>query len=271
MNEDTGRQSFSVTLSREELLAVLDVLRATTIPGLDREPSGSLTPDQEAFALVVARRALLARNLAQVQSDGAFLLHRELLRAVGTCAYARSSILVYHWPAGEQAPHLLFGHLRGDDVVTHTRPGPVLHRFTLLPSRQELVDQVLAFCEVKDVTQVEVFDFLVPRQEFADARQLASVGNTAAAIGTLVQSGLPAESATTLVTSWAAAPRVSALQTITQQSNQMAQTQEFTLMQDGRSIWWIAPQADAGPKGPIRVRTMTVQAVRDLLTQSLGG
>lgn len=271
MNEDAGRQFFSVTLSREELLAVLDVLRATTIPGLEREPSGSLTPEQEAFALVVARRALLARNLAQVQPDGAFLLHRELLRAIGTCAYAQNSILVYHWSAGEQAPRTLFGHMRGDDVVTHARPGPVVHRFTLLPSRRELVEQVLAFCEVKDATQATVLDFLVPRQEFADARQLAGVGNTGAATDTLVTSGLPAEDAAKLVAAWAASPRVSALQTVTQQGNQPAQTQEFTLLQDGRYIWWIAPQADAGPKGPLHVRTMSVQAVRDLLVQSLGG
>lgn len=271
MKENTDLQHFSVVLSREELLAVLVALHATTIPGLEREPSGQLTPEQEAFAIVVARRALMARNLAQIQNDGTFLIHRELLRAVGTCAYARSSVLVYHWPSGEQTSLAFFGHVRENDVVIHTRPGLVLHRFTLVTSLQELVEQVLSFCEVEDAVADDIFDFFVPRQELADARQLASVADTSGAVSVLARSGVSEGDAAALIAAWAANPRVSAMQTIARQNDQMVKAQEFTLIQDGQRVWWIAPATNTDPKSPMHVRTTSVQAIRSLLISNLSG
>jgi hypothetical protein len=268
MNEDTSLPPLAVTLSREELLAVLNVLRAPTIPGLDREPSGELTPEQEAFALVVARRALLARELAQMRADGELLVRRGLLAAVGACAYAQDSILAYTWPAGAQAPLRLFGHIRGDDVVAHTRPAEVLHRFTMLPSKAALVAHVLAFCGFDAAAPTAAFDFTVSRQDFADARQYASAGNRVAAIELLVRNGAPEAAAASLVATWAAAPRVSVLQTLTQQGNQAVRTREFTLTHSGQHAWWAAPEPVAEAKAPIRVKTAGANNIRDLLTNS---
>jgi hypothetical protein len=269
MNEDNSLQPLAVILSREELLAVLNVLRAPTIPGLDRELSGELTPEQEAFALVVARRALLARGLAQMQANGELLLHRGLLTAVGTCAYAQASILAYYWPAGAQAPERLFGHIRGDDVVVHTRPAPVLHRFTVLPSKDALVEHVLAFCQFEADPPVTRFDFAVPRQDFADARQLANAGNASAATGLLVQDGVPDAAAAALVTTWSAAPRVSVLQTLVQQGNQAVRAREFTLVQDGQTTWWVAPTPGAEANAPVWVKTVSADEIRALLADGL--
>jgi hypothetical protein len=268
MNEDNSLQPLAVILSREELLAVLNVLRAPTIPGLDRELSGELTPEQEAFALVVARRALLARGLAQMQADGELLMHRGLLTAVGTCAYAQASILVYYWPSGAQAPERLFGHIRGDDAVAHTRPGPVLHRFTVLPSKDVLVEHVLAFCQFEAGPPVAIFDFTVPRQDFADARQFADAGNASAATALLKQDGVSDAAAESLVTTWAAAPCVSVLQTLTQQSNQAVRALEFTLVQSGQNAWWAAPMPGEEANTPIRVKTASASDIRDMLTKS---
>ena len=269
MNDDTSLQPLTVILSREELLAVLNVLRAPLIPGLDREPSGELSPEQEAFALVVARRALLARELAQMRADGEFLVQRGLLAAVGACAYAQDSILAYTWPAGAETPDGLFGHIRGGDVVAHTRPTAVLHRFTLLPSKAALVAHVLAFCEFDAAPPAAACDFTVPRQDFADARQYASAGNSVAAIELLVRDGAPEAAAASLVATWAAAPRVSVLQTLIQQGNQAVRTREFTLLQSGQHAWWAAPGPGAEAKAPMRVKTASANDIRDLLTKSL--
>jgi hypothetical protein len=269
MNKDTNLQPLTVILSREELLAVLDVLRAPMIPGLDRELSGELTPEQEAFALVVARRALLARGLAQTQAGGEFLLHRGLLTMVGACAYAQASILAYCWPSGAPTPERLFGHIRGDDVVAHTRPAAVLHRFTGLPSKDALVEQALAFCGFDAAPPGVAFDFTVSRQDFADARQFTDAGNATAATALLVQGGVSAAAAAALVATWAAAPRVSVLQTLTQQGTQAVRTREFTLMQSGQHAWWAAPEPDAEARGPVRVKTASGAEIRALLASSL--
>jgi len=262
MTENTSFQPLTITLSREELLAVLAVLRATTIPGLEREPSGELTPEQEAFALVVARRALLARELAQLRADGEFLLHRAVLTAVGVCAYAQDSILVYHWPAGAQAPAQLFGHARGTDAVVHTCPQPVLHRFTLLASRDELVEQVLTFCEFRETQPAANLDFIVPRQAFADARSLATRGDAPAAQALLMQDGVSEPAAAALVTTLTAAPRVSVLQVLTQANDQTVRTREFTLIQDQKTAWWMAPMFAGEAKAPVRVKTITGNEMR---------
>jgi len=269
MNEDISLRPLTVMLSREELLAVLNVLRAATIPGLDREPSGGLTPEQEAFALVVARRALLARELAQMRADGEFLLQRALLAAVGACAYAQASILAYHWPWGAQAPLRLFGHVRGDDVVAHTRPDPVLHRFTVLPSNDALIEHVLAFCQFEAAPPRVAFDFTVPRQDFADARQFAIAGNATAATALLVQDGVPDAAAVALVATWAAAPRVSVLQTLIQQGNQAVREREFTLVRDDQTAWWVAPTPGAEAQAPVRVKTASGDEIRALLAGGL--
>ncbi len=265
MTENTGFQPLILTLSREELLAVLAVLRATTIPGLEREPSGELTPEQEAFALVVARRALLARELAQLRADGEFLLHRALLTAVGVCAYARDSILAYHWPSGALAPARLFGHVRGADAVTHTTPEPVLHRFVLLASRDELVEQVLTFCEFRETPPAANLDFIVPRQIFADARLLAGRGDAPAAQTLLTQDGVSESAATALVSTLTSAPRVSVLQMLTQANDQTVRTREFTLIQDQSTAWWLAPMFDGEAKAPVRVKTVTGSEMRAVL------
>lgn len=262
MNGNINPQPLSIMLSREELLAVLAVLRATTIPGLEREPSGELTPEQEAFALVVARRALLARELAQLRADGEFLLHRALLTAVGVCAYAQDSILAYHWPSGAQAPVNLFGHVRGEDVVAHTRPDPVLHRFTMFASREHLVEQVLTFCEFREAQPAASLDFIVPRQSFADARQLATRSDTSEAIALLVQDGVSNPAAAALVATWTAAPRVSVLQVLTQESNQAVRTRELTLLQDQQTAWLVTPMFDGEAKAPVRVKTISAAEMR---------
>jgi len=267
MNEHTVLPAPAVTLSREELLAVLHVLRASTIPGLDREPSGDLTPEQEAFALVVARRALLARDLAQVRADSEFLVQRRLLDAVGACAYAHDSILVYTWPPGARDPQNLFGHTRGGDVVAHTRPDAVLHRFTLLPSRAELVAQVLAFCKFDPAPTDEVFDFTVQREDFAAARE-AAVGGSNAAAALLVRGGAPEDAAGDLAADWVASPRVSALQTLTRQADGTADSREFSLVQAGPRAWWVAPMPGEKANAPIQVKTASASDIRDLLTGS---
>ena len=130
MNDETSLPPLAVTISREELLAILNVLRSPTIPGLDSEPSGELTPEQEAFAIVVARRALLARGLAQLRADGEFLVQRGLLAAVGACAYAQDSILVLHLARRRPSPAAsLRQHPRGRRGSAHAagRGAALLH------------------------------------------------------------------------------------------------------------------------------------------------
>src|SRR5688500_1305998 len=124
MNSNTP---LTITLSQEELLAVLDVLQARTIPGLNAPQFARLNDREKQLVPTTARRALQARGLATVREDGVLLVHRALLTAVGVCAYSQSAAAIYHWNPSSENPAFFSGHIRGDDIVAHTRPDPFLH------------------------------------------------------------------------------------------------------------------------------------------------
>ena len=140
MDERIDNAAQRIVLSREELLFVLQQLDATTLPGLDRDPQGELTPEGMQIALSVAERALQARGLTRRgQTNPAMVhIHETLLTSIGVCLYAQQAIFLYHRRAGQQEPIRYFGHLRDDEVVAHTHPAIALHQFALLPSRDAL-------------------------------------------------------------------------------------------------------------------------------------
>jgi hypothetical protein len=229
-----------------------------------------LTPEQGAFARVVARRALLARDLAYLRPDGTLLLHHNLLTAVGACAYAEDSVLLYHWPSHTTQPQRLFGHLHQDAAVIHTRPNPILHRFTLLPTAEAWIEQILAFCHLDLPEPVPAWEFTTARQVFADARQMAELGDIAPASAILREGGLGPEAAAALAKTWSTHPRVSIMQTVKRTPQQALRTREFTLIQNGTVAWWVAPEGEADPQAGLRISAVGPAEAAQLLRASLG-
>ena len=86
-----------------------------------------------------------------MRENGELAVHAALLAAVSACAYSQNAVFVYHWPAKSETPTRYFGHLRDGAFVAHTRPEDVLHLFTVLPSKDRLIEQVLAVCQYQDV------------------------------------------------------------------------------------------------------------------------
>ena len=127
---ETGDQPMNVLLSRDELLLMLQLLRAPTLAGLDANPAGDWNAEQQRVALTVAERALRARDLAHLRPGGELAVHTALLAAVGVCAYPQATLFVYHWPANAEAATRYFAHQRQGELVAHTRPADVLHLFT---------------------------------------------------------------------------------------------------------------------------------------------
>ncbi|GAB4452856.1 MAG: hypothetical protein Kow0031_35170 [Anaerolineae bacterium] len=259
-------EPINILLSREELLLVLDLLQAETIPGLDPDPTlGDLTPDQRSLALTVAERALRARELVQVQDGGELIVHRRLLTAVGVCAYPNSAVLVYHWPSQADLPVRYFGHLRGNDIVAHSVPDSTLHLFSLLPSREQLVGQVLAVAQVEEVA-AEAIEFSVPAAVLGQAREQANAAQAEAALATLTGSDVPAEAAQAFAASLSGGPRITILQLLKQQPGGAAR-QDITLLQNGSAAWLVSqPSTETDT---LRVKTTTPAELSALLAGAL--
>jgi hypothetical protein len=269
MNDHDDSEAVSILLSREELLFVLNLLQAEFIPGLDADPLGELTAEQQALAFTVAGRALWARELAQLQPNGEWVIHNDLLTVVGGCAYAQSIISIYHWSANAVMPRRFFGHIRGNNIVGHTRPADVLHRFSLLSSKEQLMAQVLAVCEFEDRPVSQPLELAASSADFVKVRELASAGNLTGAADVLVGNGVSSEIAQAFLATLAGAPRVSILQTLKQAGAGAAQKQDFTLMQNGQHTWLITAPLDATDGSPLSIKTTTKDEIQALLSEWL--
>ena len=267
MADEQILEPINILLSREELLLVLDLLEADTIPGLDADPTlGELTPEQRSLALTVAERALRARELVQLEANGELIIHKRLLTAVGVCAYPHSAVLVYHWPSQADTPVRYFGHLRGDDVIAHSVPDSTLHMFSLLLSRAQLVEQVLAVAQYQEVA-ANALEFNIPASVLGQVRELANAAEVDAATTVLSENGVATASAQAFVHTLAGNPRVTIMQLLKQQSQGDPLRQDVTLLQNGNSAWLVSQQTESNTD--LWVKTITQAELTALLIDVL--
>jgi hypothetical protein len=269
MNDQNVAAPVNILLSREELLFVLNLLQAEFMPGLDPDPLGDLTAEQQALALTVAGRALQARELARLHPTGEWVVHNNLLMAVGACAYAQGTISIYHWPPGGAWPSRFFACVRENDVVAHTRPADVLHQFSLLSSKDELIAQALAVCAYQDGPVSQPQELTVSTADFVKVRELTGAGDAAGAVDLLVANGVSSETAQAFVATLAGSPRVSILQALKQPANAPVQKQDFTVLQNGQHSWLIMAPPGATDDSLLSVKTTTRDEVQVLLSEWL--
>jgi hypothetical protein len=256
----------NILLSREELLFVLNELQADFLPGLDPDPLDDLPAEQRAVTLTVAERALQARELVRRYASGELVLHNALLTAVGVCAYAFNAILVYHWPAQSNTPIRYFGHTRGDDVAAHSRPDESLHLFSLLPSKEQLLDQILAVCEYEEIPPAEPFEFTMSGDVLGQARALAADGDASQATELLVKAGINPAAANALAKTLAHTPKATILQTISQPGDGTVQKRDFTLLQNSGPAW-LAVASPGNEAAELRVKTTNKDELVKLLSE----
>jgi hypothetical protein len=267
MSDENGFEPINVLLSREELIFVLDLLQTSSIPGLDADPLGDLDAQQRALAMIWAGRALRARGLAQLNESGELAVHHALLTAVGVCAYSNNAIFIFHWPEAGPEPRRYFGHVRGEDIASHTRPADVLHQFTLLPSREQLMGQVLEFCEYENGSGTGDLTMTVSSANFVRARELASDGQPQAAADLLTSHNAPADAAAAFAATLADSPRVSILQTLKQDGEDSVRKSDFTIVQNGQYSWVITPAQ--GDETALLIKTTSRDEVTALLADLL--
>lgn len=267
MNDQERPEPISLLLSRDELLVILKTLETAQLPGLDDEPNGPRTEAEQLLALEVAIRGLRARGLALMQNDGTFLLHDTLLNLVGTCAYPQSTLFIFHWPAGQEEPVRYFGHLRADQFVVHTRPDPVLHLFSLLGTREQLLENALDFCHDEETTSPLAFEFSLSSNDFGHVRELSEQGNVQEAFVYLAERNIQAEAATSFIHTLSSNPRVSILQTLQQTVNNTVIKRDFTLIQDTQATWFVGAVDATDENTLLRIQIMNRSELIALLDQ----
>ena len=270
--ETASQKPVNVILSRDELALVLSLLQVQTVPGLEPEPLGQRTPEQEDTAFVVAARGLRARNLAQArpanQPEGARLtVHVGILAAVSACAFSTAALFVYHWPSQSPLPLRIFGHVRDGVFVIHTPQEDVLHRFTMLASQEQLVDQALAVCQLAEQPAVLAGELRLAGSDFARLRDLTEQGDLEQARSLLALNSASQELINSLLATLASKPQVTIVQTLQASEAGVAARRDFTLVQDTSALWLVEPVD--GDASLLVARQVTRGDVRVLLLGSL--
>jgi hypothetical protein len=248
-------------LSRDELLYILSLLSVATIPGLEDDPAGAMTPEQQAVALRVAGRALQARELAAVR-DGETVLQNNLLAAVATCAFGQRAIFANHWPIGQELPTPLFAHIADNNSVIHTRPADVLHFLSLKPVA-DILAQILAACELSDTPTTVERQVKLPSALLPQLRQLAEAGAKADATNLLVAQGNGAQDAQALVDLLAGPYRTTSLQ-LARQRNGQSEHQDGLLLQGDQANWMMTTAN--GDAANLQIRNVTRANIQEWLT-----
>lgn len=268
MANDKNQQTINVVLSRDELTLVLNLLQAATLNGLGADPLGELSAQQAEMSAVVAARGLRARDLARVDAeDGKLLVHVGVLGAVATCVTAEVALFAYHWEGDNPAPQRWFGYRSGDTWVVHRPVEDVLHRFTVLMSGAQLIEEALASCQIRSDGQLAMpGEIYMNGNDFARVRQLAAAGYGDQALAPLDSSSAAPILSSALVKTLAARPQISILQVLTRQPNGEAQ-QDFTLVQNQDVLWLMTPVA--GNAERVCIQSVTRTDVYDLLLHEM--
>lgn len=252
-------------LSRDELLYILSLLNVTTIPGLEDDPAGAMTPEQQAIALRVAGRGLRARELAAVGDNGETVLQNNLLAAVATCAFGQHAIFANHWASGQDLPTPIFAHIGENHSVIHTRPADVLHYLSLRPVG-EILPQILAACEFADTPASNTTNSIeakLPSALLPQVRQLAETGAKADATNLVVANGNTAQDAQALVDLFAGPYGTSSLQ-LARLRNGQSEHQDGLLLQGNQANWMITTANGDGAN--LDIRNVTRANVQEWLS-----
>jgi len=262
----------NVILSRDELALILSLLQARTIPGLGPDPLGERTAEQQDAAFVTAARGLRARGLARArtadQPDAAPLaVHAGVLAAVSACAFSTGALFIFHWPSGVELPLRVFGHLRDGAFVIHTPQEDVLHRFTMLASKEQLVDQALAVCQLAEQPAALAGELRLTGGDFTRLRELAEQGDLIQARKLLDPDPGSSELVNSLLASLASQPQVTITQMLQTNDGGVAVRRDFTLVQGAAALWLVEPVD--GDASLLAARRATRSDVRALLLGSL--
>lgn len=179
----------SVILSRDEVMVILKLIGAVTLPGLEEEPIPGLTAEQQALALIIAERALRARGLAMITDEGKLLVQAAVLRLVGICVLATRSVFVTTVASETGAARQLIAHPHDGSWVLHERPSPTLHSFQLTEGTTRLVEAITAITEWPTTYSEQKWMLELTNDLLESVGKLARDGNRVAAVHGLVAAG----------------------------------------------------------------------------------
>lgn len=254
-----------VLLSYNELLVILRLLGAGGLPGAGPDPLGELSAEQQAYGLMVAERALRARELARSDEGGGLLVQRGVLELVGSCVLAQGTLIVTHVHTGDGRAAQWFGHRLDATFVAHLLPDPVLHQFTQVGDRDGLVKLIGDLSAWPDCPADSAASLVLPGEVIAAVREQAPQ-NRAAAAELLVAADAEGASAAALLDVLAQPYGVTVIQAIHRRDADAAAVASVTVLSHAGGLWLMTEVA-GGQAGSYRLTPATRAEAETLIRQ----
>jgi hypothetical protein len=243
-------------LSQEELQLLLGLLQAEALPGLDRDSFAGMSPEQKSFALLVAERALRARELAVLdRNDGRLLVNRDLLDLLAACCAPERMILTQQIAAGAQAGQLFNAYAGGQLAIAHLLPQEGLHLFLRMPDWTTLRQEVLNVCECQSLPGAPPGAMTLAAEVMRAGRDLAAGGKPDEAARLWSGVGADPAVAERLAGILAAPHRLVLFSLARRQPGKSPEVTELTLLRDDRYSYEMRPAGGDGGKQLIQPAT----------------
>ncbi len=193
--------SYTMRLSHEELLFLIDTLRVGQIPGVGPSPARYMTEDSARFTLSAGLNALLARDLVVIENNSIDKISVEsvLVAYIHVCANARRLVqyTILDKKGGSTGG---FVHITDDLLVTRWTPTPGVHQFcgTVDPGvvEQHLVSLLIDTEKLDDISeQPDCLEITLSMQEWKNTSDLIKANKPEKAISEFSCKGMPTKEA----------------------------------------------------------------------------
>jgi hypothetical protein len=254
----------SLTISHEELVFILKLMKWPLILGVGEEPLPGLNDEQMDAVMRAAGHSLLARRLVAPAEEGKVLVERLLAALLAPCVAPQFSLIISHSKREELLPEVRYYHATNGMLVEHAINGPALHTFTALSSSGDLQQRILAFLDLK--TSVSA---IVPPFKITQAALSQAVSDVARDNGDpttiLIASGLEPKVVSVFAQDLAARRSLSNLFVIRHQETDEPRSAGFGLLESADHTWLLQPQELPNDPSIIFIKPISIGEIKDQL------
>ena len=195
----TQSQLAMLTITRDELLALLQIMGATTINGLSDDPLAGLSERERAERLNSGLQTLLNRNLAEAQDANQLVLDDALVALVGSCVIPDATLLLTALqPDGANEPH--YFNATPQILVEHELPRAGIHTFSYLADGVALQARVQSLLAgLQPISATATFSSTLSDEQLAAVLQAARANQPTQAVNALMAQKWPAAEARAFV------------------------------------------------------------------------
>ncbi|HRI56039.1 MAG: hypothetical protein IAE85_21175 [Anaerolinea sp.] len=265
MPSSAPTQAFSINLTRDELLALLQLMGSTTMNGLPEDPFAGISRRERAERLNAGLETLLNRGLIEAQGGDSVVIDDTLVALVGSCVLPGASMVLSGLqPDGIADPH--FFNATPEILVEHSSPRPGIHIFTFLPDEVALAERVQwVLAAIGSAHHGADFAIVSSDKLIADVFRWSRNNQTAKAADSLVKANWPAGEAQSFVRSCAGFAIYTGLCAWGLRSEQIEGTHTLIAVSDQQRCWLLEPQGERGDL--LRCRSVTGQDATDAMVR----